>query len=85
MLRQYSNKELVALLGERARIYRQNLSLSQEDLAYNAGVSLSTLQKFETGKANISLMNFLSIIRHLGRIESLDLIFPDLPRNPYKF
>lgn len=84
MLKPCPNKEIMILLGERARTYRKNLSLSQEELAVNAGISLSTVQKFETGKANTSLNNLLTILRHLGLIENINLLIPEQPENPYK-
>lgn len=84
LLKSYSNKELQTLIGERAKTYRKNLSLSQEELAANSGISLSTVQKFETGKANISLNNLLTILRHLGLIENIDQLIPEQPENPYR-
>lgn len=85
MLKQFSNSELAVLIGERITIYRKNLSLSQADLAKQAGLSLSTMQKLESGKANISLSNLLSVLRYLGLLENLNLLLPEQPLNPYKF
>ena len=85
MLKSYSNKELKTLIGERIRIYRKNLSLSQEELANDSGISLSTIQKFESGKANLGLDNLLTILRRLGLIENIDQLLPEQPENPYKF
>lgn len=83
MLKPYSNKEIMMLLGERAKTYRQNLSMSQEQLAGESGISLSTIQKFESGKANISLNNLLTILRRLGQIENVDQLLLEQPKNPY--
>ena len=83
MIRQYSNKEIQEIIGERARKYRKNTGMSQKELSKATGLSLSSIQKFESGKANVNLDNFLNILRALGQIESIDLLFPDQPLSPY--
>ena len=83
MIRHYNNKEILQLLGENERRYRKALKLTQEELAMNTGLSLSTIQKFESGDANISLQNFLNIMRATGQIENIIQLFPQQPENPY--
>ena len=61
-----------------------HLSLSQEELAANSRISLSTVQKLDTGKENISLNNLLTILRLLGLIENIDQLIPEQPENPYR-
>lgn len=84
MIRQYSNKEILQIIGENARRYRRELNLSQLELAASTGLSTSTIQLFESGKINISLSNLLTIMRSLGQIENITALFPEQPENPYK-
>ena len=51
-LKKYSNAQILQMLGLRFKDYRLSLSLSQGDLAKAAGVSVSTIHKFETGTIN---------------------------------
>lgn len=84
MIRQYSNKEILKIIGENAKRYRKEARLSQEKLAASTGLSTASIQKFESGEANISLTNLLSIMRALGQIENAAMLFPEQPENPYK-
>lgn len=83
MIRKYSNKEILEMIGERSRIYRKNMGISQRQLSESTGLSLSTVQKYEAGKANISLDSLLTILRALGQIESIDRLLPEQPLSPY--
>ena len=84
MIRQFTDKEILQIIGERARVYRRMHDMSQEELAKACGVSTSTIQHFETGKGNITLSNFIKLLRHIGQIETLDIILPEQPESPYK-
>lgn len=84
MIRQYSNREILQIIGENAKNYRKEAKLSQEKLAAITGLSTASIQQFETGKANISILNLLSIMRALGQIENIASLFPEQPENPYK-
>ena len=48
-LKKYSNTQILQMLGLRFKDYRLMMNLSQGDLAKAAGVSVSTVHKFETG------------------------------------
>jgi len=83
MLKQYTDKEILEIIGERIGTLRRRLGMSQEKIAISTGLSLSTIQRFESGKANISLTNFIEILRQTGQIENIDNLLPDQPESPY--
>ena len=83
-LKKYSDVQILQLLGLRFKDYRLGLNLSQEDLAKAAGVSVSTLHKFETGTAtNMNVTNLMSLLRQVGLLERIDDLIPEQPANPY--
>ena len=84
LLKQLSDSEISEYLGERIKTYRKEAKISQKRLANDTGLSTSTIQKFETGKMNISVLNLFAIMRTLGLIENVSLLFPEQPHNPYK-
>ncbi|MCQ2155423.1 MAG: helix-turn-helix domain-containing protein [Bacteroidales bacterium] len=83
-LKKYSDVQILQLLGLRFKDYRLGLNLSQDNLAKAAGVSVSTLHKFETGTAtNINVTNLMSLLRQVGLLERIDNLIPEQPFNPY--
>lgn len=83
MVKQYTDKEILEIIGERTGTLRRRLGMSQEKFATSTGLSLSTIQRFESGKANISLTNFIEILRQTGQIEHIDDLLPEQPESPY--
>jgi len=55
-----------SLFGERVRLRRQELGLSQEALADRCGVHWTFLGQVERGQRNISLHNLLKLAGGLG-------------------
>jgi len=85
MIEDYSNSEIVELLGRRFREYRLNLNLSQEHVCSQSGVSIATLRNFESGKAhNISLGVLLSLMRCIGIVSNAESLMPEQPENPFR-
>lgn len=78
--------EYMKILGTSIQRLRLELDLSQEQVAYAAGVSRYTYQKFEKGEsmpntpANPSLRNIMAIAQVLGAdlTEILPTPWPDL-------
>ncbi len=65
-------------LAERARAERLRQNLTQETLARAAGISLSTLRRFErTG--SIALAALVEIAFALRRMDGFDALFPAPP------
>ena len=84
MIKEYSNTQIIQLLGERFRTYRVNLRMTQKELSERSGISVPTIQKFEAGNAtNISLSTLLTLMRNTGLIEFADKLIPEQPISPY--
>ena len=74
-----SNYDILQLLAKRMKEYRLAGRLSQRELAEKSGVSYTTICRFEQGKhPNISLGNFISLLRQVGMEE----VLPELPVPP---
>lgn len=83
-LYEYSTPELVRLLGKRFKEYRMRLNLTQKDVAEQSGIGLTTISKFESGTAgNLSLSTVITLLKVIGRVNSLDDLMPELPESPY--
>lgn len=81
---EYSNPELVRMLGARFREYRMRCNFTQKEVSELSGVGLTTIHKFENGTAgNISLSTFLLLLKVVGQIDALDNLLPELPESPY--
>lgn len=61
-----SNYDLIKSLGQRIREARQASGLSQEELAFKAGVHRTYLGLIERGNSNITLVNYAKIVDALG-------------------
>lgn len=55
-----------AAFGERVRVHRQTLGLSQEALAELCGVHWTFLGQVERGRRNLNLHNLLKLAKGLG-------------------
>lgn len=81
---EYSGPEIVAYLGKQYRMYRQQLKMTQKDVAEKAGLSVMTIQKFESGNSrDISMTTLLRLLRVIGRLDDISAILPDFPASPY--
>lgn len=81
---EYSTPELVRLLGSRFKEYRMRCNLTQQEVADQSGVGLTTIHKFENGTAgNLSLSTFMLLLKVVGRINAFDDLLPELPESPY--
>ena len=83
-LKKYSNTQILQMLGLRFKDYRLMMNLSQGDLAKAAGVSVSTVHKFETGTiTNMNVTNLMALLRQVGLLDRFDDLIPQQPDNPY--
>lgn len=60
------NVEALRRFGERIRKNRKRKGLSQESLAFEAGLDRTYIGGVERGERNISLLNILKVARALG-------------------
>ena len=49
----YSSTEIIRILGQREKTYRILLRMTQKELAERVGISVPTLQAFESGRVRI--------------------------------
>lgn len=79
-----SNSEIVKELGRRFKEYRLSCRLTQQEAADKAGMSIVTLRQFENGKAhNITMGNFLALLRSIDCLEQINELLPEIPVSPY--
>lgn len=79
-----SNAEIIMTLGKRFKDYRISMRLTQKEVADKCGISLPTLRKFENGQAmNITMNNFIAMLRAVNELDSLKEILPEIPISPY--
>lgn len=83
MLTHLSNHEVCLELAKQLRSWRissRGAGLSQRDLAEKAGISLTSLQRFEkTG--GITLQNWVALLRALHLLDQVATMIPD-PETP---
>lgn len=73
------------MINENLKFFRKKLGLTQKELAEQLNISVSQLQKYETGKSPLSterMKQFLEIFK----IDPVDLFIPQLasPHNNYE-
>jgi len=82
----YSAPELVRMLGSRFKEYRLLANKTQKEVAEMAGVTPLTVYRFETGAGkNISLGNFLLLLKAIGCINDINEVLPEQPESPYLY
>ena len=78
-----TNQDIIILLCQRLKEYRLAARMSQREMAEKSGVSLTTISHFEQGmNRNITLNNFISLLRVLGLEQRLSDLLPELPVPP---
>lgn len=71
------------LLSRRIKEYRLATRMSQRELAAKSGVSYTTVSHFEQGTGyNLTLNNFISLLRAMGQEQRLMELLPELPVPP---
>jgi transcriptional regulator with XRE-family HTH domain len=78
-----TNRDILEMLAKRVKEYRLAARLSQKELAEKSGVGYTTISHFEQGKhVNISLSNFISLLRCVGMESRMLELLPELPVPP---
>ena len=79
-----SETDIIRILGERFKDYRMNMRLTQKELSEKTGISHKTISLFETGRGrNITMQNFLTLLRAVGMLQNIGELLPELPSSPY--
>ncbi len=78
-----TNSDILLLLAKRLKDYRLAARMSQKELADLSGVSQTTISHFEQGvNRNLTLSNFISLLRTLGMEQRIVELLPELPMPP---
>ena len=78
-----TNQDIISLLCQRLKEYRLAARISQKEMADKSGVSLTTISHLEQGvNRNITLNNFISLLRVVGMEQRLAELLPELPMPP---
>lgn len=78
-----TNEDILLLLAKRVKEYRLAARMSQRELAQKSGVSYTTICHFEQGKnPNLTLNNFISLLRCIGMESRMMEMLPELPVPP---
>ena len=78
-----TGNDLLMLFAQRVKEYRLAAQLSQKELAELSGVSQATISHFEQGvNRNLTLSNFIALLRILGLEQRLMELMPELPMQP---
>lgn len=78
-----SNYDILETLARRVKEYRLAARMSQRELAQKSGVSYTTISHFEQGKnPNLTLNNFISLLRCVGMESRMFELLPELPVPP---
>lgn len=78
-----TNQDILNLLAQRLTEYRLAARLSQKEMAEKSGVSKATIANFEQGaNLNMTLNNFISLLRIIGMENRIEEILPALPIQP---
>lgn len=70
-----NNSFILKEIGERIKDIRIARNMTQEEMAENAGVSLSTVRRLEKGEGT-TLDNFLRILRLFNLLQNVELLVP---------
>ncbi len=75
------SKDIVAELARRTKEYRLAYPLTQKELADKAGVSLRSVQKFESGQ-DVMFDIFVKVIIALDLADNFEVLIPDMSERP---
>jgi len=77
---QLTDDAVLQELGRRLAHSRLERNISQAELAKEAGISKTTLERIERG-GPVQINNFVRVLRALGQLDELDHVIPEpLPR-----
>lgn len=79
-----SNGAIALQIGTRFRDYRTALGLTQKQVAFQSGVSVMTIVRFENGQSNsIRLDNLIALMRAIQLLERVSELVPEMPQSLY--
>jgi transcriptional regulator with XRE-family HTH domain len=69
----FRDEKILAAFGKNLQRLRKKNNFTQEELAYNSGISLSQIARIETGKINPTVCTLIIIAKTL-KIKASDLM-----------
>lgn len=78
---QFTDVAALAELGRRLARIRIGRNITQAELAFEAGLSRTTIVRLESGGA-VTTPALLRVLRALGLLDRLDLLVPEASVNP---
>jgi transcriptional regulator with XRE-family HTH domain len=69
----FRDERILIAFGKNLKRLRMNSNFTQEELAYQSGVSLSQIARMETGKINPTLCTLITVAKTL-KIRATDLL-----------
>jgi transcriptional regulator with XRE-family HTH domain len=76
-----TDREILQQIVQKLKVRRKQLKFNQKELAVKAGVSFRTVQKLE-GDGNVTMLNFMAIVRALGAIGLWDSFIKEEAPSP---
>lgn len=71
-----SSTEVMREIGRRIKSERIAKSMTQEEMARSAGLSLRTIGNLESGR-DVSFSTVIEVLRVLGRVQGIDALIPE--------
>jgi transcriptional regulator with XRE-family HTH domain len=82
ILRTLTDQTVLEELGRRLAAFRLEKNMTQIQLAEEAGVSKSTLQRLESGEVATQLSGLLRVCRALELLDRFDALLPEAVPSP---
>lgn len=83
-IKRMSVPEIIQALGRIFKEYRLAARLTQKEVAAQSGVSVLTIRRFELGYSyNITMGNFISLLKAIDFTDGISEILPEIPVSPY--
>ncbi len=76
-----SDRMYLEELGQKLKLYRVSMGLTQQDLEDQSGVSKRSISRLEQGES-VQLDNFIKIMTALNLGENIDILIPDQTKRP---
>jgi transcriptional regulator with XRE-family HTH domain len=61
----FRDEKVLSSFGKNLQLLRRRQNFTQEELAYNSGISLSQIARIETGKINPTVCTLITIAKTL--------------------
>lgn len=82
----YTMPEIIWTLGRRFKVYRLRARMTQKEVSDWSGITIATISRFESAQLNnISMANFLLLMKAVNCLDYVDKALPDLSMSPYLY